>query len=358
MNRILAFVIFFGIFLSIYLGMHFYVFVRLGTLFNIKRAWQFYAVAIMLTLLFPLASFVERGFAGSGGRMLYTAASTWFGILFLLFCSVLLYDALHFFVKVKPFFAGIAIVAVVLALSIFAILNARFITVREIEIPMKGLEKEMRVVQLSDLHVGTTLTSGFVEKVVEKTNKLEPDLVLITGDLVDSSGPLIEDSLMPLKNLNAKSFFTTGNHEQYADLDKVIPMIEAAGTKVLRNEVVEYSGLQIVGIDNPGDRFRGGNDIIGKLQIDKKKPSVLMYHPPEGLEQASAAGINLQLSGHTHYGQIIPFNFLVKLFYPRIRGLYELNGTYLYVSTGTGFWGPPMRLGPRSEITLIKLVKA
>jgi predicted MPP superfamily phosphohydrolase len=114
--------------------------------------------------------------------------------------------------------------------------------------------------------------------------------------------------------------------------------------------------MQIVGIDNPGDRFGGGNDVVGKLKINKTKPTILMYHPPLGLEDANKAGVNLQISGHTHNGQIIPFNLVSKIFYPRVNGLYKYKGTYLYTSPGTGTWGPPMRLGSINEITLVRLV--
>jgi predicted MPP superfamily phosphohydrolase len=136
-------------------------------------------------------------------------------------------------------------------------------------------------------------------------------------------------------------------------MDRVQGLIEPTGVRVLRNEVAEFRGLQIIGIDNPERENRKDNEQIHSVAFDQSRPNVLLYHTPVGIEDARRAGVAVQLSGHTHSGQMYPFNLLVKLFYPYTRGLYDLDGLLLYVTPGTGTWGPPMRLGSSNEITLI-----
>ena len=128
--------------------------------------------------------------------------------------------------------------------------------------------------------------------------------------------------------------------------------------RVLRNEVARFRDLQIIGIDNPDRENRKDNEQIHTVAFDRNRPNVLLYHTPVGIEDARRAGVMVQLSGHTHNGQLYPFNLLVKLFYPYARGLYDLDGLLLYVTPGSGTWGPPMRLGSSNEITLITFVPA
>ncbi|MCX6707718.1 MAG: metallophosphoesterase, partial [Candidatus Woesearchaeota archaeon] len=218
--------------------------------------------------------------------------------------------------------------------------------------------KELRIVQLSDVHLGTIHNKEYLSRIVDKTNKLNPDIVLITGDLFDGGSMLKDDFILPLNGLKAKSFFSMGNHEQYEGIEDVTRILNETNVTILRNEVQKYKGVQIIGIDNPPNEFGGKNDVIQSIKFNKSQPSILMYHPPKSLEEAQQAGVNLQLSGHTHDGQIFPFTLLSMIVYPRVHGLYDYIGTYMYVSPGTGTWGPPLRVGSNSEITLINLVKA
>ena len=142
----------------------------------------------------------------------------------------------------------------------------------------------------------------------------------------------------------------------YGGLENVFEVLKTTNINVLRNEMVEFEGLQIVGVGYSTQR-NYLKTVLPGLKIDKSKPSLLMYHVPIEVEFANEAGIDLQISGHTHKGQIFPLNFFGKLVFPYFNGLYEYNGTQVYVSPGTGTWGPPMRSGSRSEITLINLKK-
>lgn len=356
MSRTLAFILFFSVFFSIYFGMHLYVFLRLSTLLSIRRNLGFYLVVLALALSFPLMSVLERFYTSQLCRVLYAAAATWLGALFLLFSALLVYEVLRLLIQVDKATAGIVILAVVTGLLVFGILNALVVRVHPVEIQVPGLQKGLRLVQLSDIHVGTIHNSGYLRRLVERTNSLNPDMVLITGDLVDSAGPMVNDTILVLNQLQAKTFFTTGNHETYTGIPEVTRLLAKTKVVFLRNEVVDYQGIQIVGIDNPDEQFSKKNHILSTLPLDRTKPAVLMFHPPTGLEESNEAGITLQLSGHTHDGQVMPFNLVVRMFFPRISGLYNYKGTFLYVSPGSGTWGPPLRIGSRNEITLLHLI--
>jgi len=356
-SRVLGMILFILVFVFVYFGMHFYVFFRLSKFLAIEKNWIFYSVVVFLVLSFPLMSFLERAVNNKISQVFYTISAVWLGTLFFLFLLTLIYDFSRLFRETNSKTFGILILVIAFILVFYSLINAMFINIKTVEIPVSNLEKEIKIVQISDAHVGTIHRLGYLQKIVDKTNKLGPDIVMITGDLFDGGAALSEDIISPLNNFKAKTFFTIGNHEQYEGVENVIKLLNKTKIQVLRNEITEYDGIQIIGADNPEQFFSGTNNFLDSVIINKSKPSVLMYHPPQDLKKTSKAGINLQLSGHTHNGQIAPFNFVVDSFFSHINGLYNYNGTFLYVSPGTGTWGPPFRLGSRSEITVIKLVK-
>jgi hypothetical protein len=358
MDRIIGFLMFFSVFLVVYLGMHYYVFWRFAGFFGVERDVWFYVVLLCLAFSFIAASMTERFFDGLASRVFYTVSSVWLGALFYFVCVLAVYEVLKYVVKLDPRITAFTIVGIVLTLVIYGLLNAYFIQVREIEVPMPYLEKEVTIAQISDVHIGTIHKGEFLSRIAGKINALKPDMVMITGDLFDGSGLLAKSSFAPLDDIEAKTFFTTGNHEMYEGVESVMSILKDTKVIVLRDEVVEYKGIQVVGVDNPEKEMSRKNSVLSGLDIKKGLPTVLMFHQPNGVDDAVAAGIHLQLSGHTHNGQIMPFNIMSKLFYPKVHGLYDLKGMFLYVSPGTGTWGPPMRVGSSNEITLIRLVKA
>jgi hypothetical protein len=222
-----------------------------------------------------------------------------------------------------------------------------------------------RIVQISDVHVGPTIGKDFIERIVARINELKPDLVAITGDLVDGSVAELEEHVAPLAKLAARDgvFFVTGNHEYYSGADEWIAHLRKLGVRVLRNEHVRIGGddgFDLAGIDDASSHGNGhGPDLKRALAgRDDARACVLLAHQPRGIELADALGVDLQLSGHTHGGQMIPWNFLVRLQQPFVAGLHKLLRAQIYVSRGTGYWGPPMRVGAPAEITEIELVSA
>lgn len=221
-----------------------------------------------------------------------------------------------------------------------------------------------RIVQITDMHVGPMIGREFVETIVARVNALEPDLVAITGDLVDGSVSELAQHVAPLARLQAKDgvFFVTGNHEYYSGADAWIAHLAGLGVRVLRNERVLIGGddgFDLAGIDDASSHGFGrghGPDLEKALEgRDVSRACVLLAHQPRGIDLADRLGVDLQISGHTHGGQMMPWNVLVRLQQPFIAGLHKLAHAQIYVSRGTGFWGPPMRVGAPAEIAEIEL---
>lgn len=355
-GKILVFGLFFVIFLSLYISLHWYVLNKVSGFFSFKKTMLVYVVTAILAASFFVATFLMRYSRNWFSRSFYWFGSVWLGGFFILLCLVLISEVFKFFVKAEPTTMGLIILSATILVVVYGIINGSFLKVQEIEIGVPNIRNETRIVQISDVHLGAVNGKEYLSKIVEKTNSLRPDLVFITGDLFDGGVALEKDIVESLENLKAPVYFVIGNHEQYEGLDKVLKLLKESDVKILRNESVIDKGVQIIGIDNTGDKRINFSEILEGLAIDKGKPKILLSHAPSGLEEAHSAGVDLQLSGHTHGGQIFPFNGIVWLFFKKIRGTYEYNGTKLYVSSGAGTWGPPMRIGSSNEIVLIKLI--
>lgn len=339
------------IFSLVYYGMNYYVLGRGFGFFGLSfRVWLW---ALVLTLSFPLVMFVDRFAHSLPTRILYFASGSWLGIVFLCFVIFLLAELINLVVPIFQYsFVGKGLVLFAGLLSIFSLINGSVMTTKEVVIDDFGAEQS--VVQLSDVHVGTIRNQGFLRMVVSKVNALKPDMVVITGDLVDGSGKLEKETFAPLQNLEMPAYFVMGNHEVYEDTEKVKSLLADTPLIVLENEMVETDGISLIGLSYTENK-KSVRKTLEQLSLQPSQPSILLNHAPIGYEAAKQAGVRLQLSGHTHQGQLFPFTLLVSIPFPRIGGLYTEEGFSLYVSPGTGTWGPPMRLGSRNEITLFRL---
>lgn len=245
------------------------------------------------------------------------------------------------------------------------------VDVREVEVPLARLPSALSgltIVQLTDMHVGPTIGKSFVDQVVRKANAQKPDVVVITGDLVDGSISQLRDQIAPLAGLQSRygTYFVTGNHEYYSGAVEWTAQLRAMGVRVLSGERIEIgdraASFDLVGIDDFTDaRIQGGyrrmlaRALAGR---DPERELVLLAHQPKAVQGASEHGVGLQLSGHTHGGQIWPFGMVVALAQPYVSGLHRHGDhTQIYVSCGTGYWGPPMRFGAPAEITRLVLTR-
>ena len=262
--------------------------------------------------------------------------------------------------------AGLGVAALLWALGLANVLRPP--ALKEVSVPLKELPAELhglRIAQLSDVHVGPTVGRAFMERIVARTNALKPDLIVITGDLVDGDVEMLRRDVAPIFELTAPLgvYFITGNHELISGVDPWVAHIREGGITVLENEhqVLTHNDalVNLVGVeDRDSARFhpdRRPNLDQALAGADTELTTILLAHQPKAVREAAIRGIDLQLSGHTHGGQMIPLTWLIYLDQPWRSGLYQVRGTTLYVNEGTGYWGPPIRIGTRSELTLLTL---
>ncbi len=352
--------------------LHLYVGQRLLGQVPLAPGWRLLAWAgILVLVLAPfVALYAARAERLFGKQVLEAAGFTLVGLSSLLIVFVLAGDVLHLraWVGAGMFSAGVLAGAVlVLVLGSW---RARRPAVVRVDVPIAGLPVDLegfRIVQLSDLHVGPTLKRDFVERVVETANGLAPDLIALTGDVGDGFPIALREELAPLARLAAPhgKYFVTGNHEYYWDAPAWVRELERLGFSALVNahRVIRRGAARLVlaGVTDlsasrrvPGHASDPAAAMAGAPAGDVR---VLLAHQPKSAFAARAVGFDLQLSGHTHGGQYFPFNLLIRLFQPFVAGLHRLEEMWLYVSRGTGYWGPPLRLGAPSEITLLQLVR-
>ena len=332
---------------SVYFGMNWYVLGRLFSLFALKRKVWFYLALIPLTLSFVGSLSLESAIGNRLTGLFFTAAMMWLGVCFLLLWTLVAQQLLSLVFRIPRSVWAASVCGLVAILTLYASVNARAITVRREQI--RGLP--LRIAHLSDLHLGS-IGASMLADIISGTNALAPDVVLITGDLFDNATTSVRELSAQLNAFAAPVIFTSGNHELYTGYDNVRQMLLPTGIRWLRNEAVEFGGIRIIGID---DSY--GTELLQNV-LRRTPPSaaftILMSHQPRGLDLAASHRIRLMLSGHVHNGQIWPFNYIVGLFYPYLKGLHARADAVLNVSTGTGFWGPPMRLGSHSEIVLLE----
>ncbi|KLD98241.1 metallophosphoesterase [Aliarcobacter butzleri L348] len=306
---------------------------------------------------------------------LYFLLSLPIGMIFLTFIITLLHEIISFGISKtkytknrREFFKkglDIGVISAVIATNVKAIDNARHIELEVVDVKINNLKKPYKIIQISDIHIGGLITKNFIKSMVDKINLLNADVVVITGDLVDTKLDFARPALDELKNLQSKygTYFIVGNHEYFHGVKPIIDYVNSLGIKTLENENV-YIGEKDEGFYLAGvyDRFgfRYGSyipDINKALENCENNPTILLAHQPKYINEIKdTKNIDLILCGHTHGGQIFPFNFLVKLEQPYVKGLHQHNDTtQVYVNKGTGFWGPPMRLGASSEITVLRL---
>ncbi|MDE0456433.1 MAG: metallophosphoesterase [Chromatiales bacterium] len=346
---------------------------QLAAAWIVFPGWRPGTAALLALLVGPAAGWlVHQARRNAWTRWLQRAVYLWVGLAFVLLCVVVPVHLLLLLGLPDGVARGLLVAAWV-ALALWSIVNAHRIEVRRIELASPKLDRPVRLVQVSDVHVGSR-GPGFLPRIVRRVNRLEPDAVLVTGDLIDLM-KLPDDALDSVGALGAPAFFAIGNHERYIGSDAVCARLEALGVTVLRNACTQWGTMRIVGIDDAEARDHvagelerivsgtsagaGGRDSIGSRAESGERSrlpfTVLMYHRPDGAEDAARGGVDLMLCGHTHNGQIVPFNWIVRRQFPRIAGRFDIDGMVLYVSPGTGTWGPTMRLGSSNEITVFDL---
>jgi hypothetical protein len=355
------------------IGMNVYIYKRFLRKVDFLKHYQKmikWLVVIFVVLEFIFFATLRFSFLSS---FWYSIFSSLIGISFMLFCIALVYDILHLPLQKLPFDASRRMaLKIILDISMFVIAFSYILKgfingfkepkLTELEVKIKNLKSPLNIVQISDVHIGQSLGKEFFDEIVRRINKLQADIVVITGDLVDLHVSKIGNKLDSLKDIRSKYgvYFVTGNHEYFHGVEGICEYLKSLHVRVLDNEnVVIDEKINLIGVNDLTGKRMGimpPNLKKAMMHIRKDLPCILLAHQPKFIKEVKNQPIDLVLSGHTHAGQIFPFGLLVLLDQPYLYGLYKHSkDTQIYVSSGAGYWGPPVRVMAASEIVKLHL---
>ncbi len=329
------------------------------------RPWL-QATLFLLSVSFVAASLLAFRYTNALVRTFYRAAAVWMGFLSFLFLAStfawivfglahLSGISLNFHRLVQLLFSAAA------AVGLLGVFNAGWTRITRATIRLANLPEAWRgrkAALITDVHLGHVRNGNFLRRMVAKILDESPDAIFIAGDLYDGTAIDADRAAQPLSELTAPHgvYFVAGNHEQFGDDSKYLNAIAAAGVRVLTNEKVEVDGLQIAGVPYRNAAQHGAfASVLHRLHLDRNRASILLTHAPDYPEIAEAAGFSLQLSGHTHLGQFIPWSWIARRIYRQfVYGLSKIGEMQVFTSSGAGTWGPPLRLGSNPEIVMLK----
>jgi uncharacterized protein len=379
--KIFQFIIFFSIALSIYFSVNFYIYTRGLQCFplhtNIRLFYKI--IFLILSSSFIIGRILEKIWLSKLSSLFVWVGSFWLGAMVYFFLAVILIDIIRLINFGFPFFSKLnsdyeqlkqitltVISGIVLCVVLLGYLNALKPRIQKLEltIPKKSSLQELNIVAASDFHLGTIVCRDRFFKIVEKINNLNPDVVLLMGDIVDEDiAPVIKQNLgQALKRFNSKYgiYAVTGNHEYIGGVKAATQYLQNNNITVLSDTAIHIEkSIYIIGRED-----RSINQFIGKKRktlsevmntVNKNYPIILMDHQPIALHEAMNNGIDLQLSGHTHHGQLFPFNYITEAIFEKSWGYLKKENTHYYISSGVGTWGPPIRTGNHPEIVNIRL---
>jgi uncharacterized protein len=320
----------------------------------------------VLSVSFVVATFLGMELSNIFVRIFYTLAAAWLALLDFLVLAAFLYWLAYSADRlvgtaIRPDVIAFVLFGAALAAAVYAIVNAAAVRIKRVTVRLPELPESWRsrtALVVSDTHLGHVRGSGFARRIANLANSLKPDIVFIVGDLFDGSAADPDELAAPLQKIDAPfgAYFVTGNHEEFGDPTKYIRAVKGCGIEVLDNERRVVDGLQIVGVNYRSSTHAGHfESVLAKLEVDPASASILMLHAPNNLPVSEKAGVSLQLSGHTHRGQLLPFTWITARIYGSfVYGLNRLGRMVVLTSSGAGTWGPPARLGTNPEVVLVK----
>ncbi|HEY2351767.1 MAG TPA: metallophosphoesterase [Candidatus Acidoferrum sp.] len=328
--------------------------------------WRLLIVFLILSLSFLATSLIGFQLTNVILRLFYRITAVWLGFVNYAFFSALLcwiaYGAVRLGgVKIPRRDFALFFLALAVLVTTYGVINAAWTRVKHITVKLPKLPPSWcgrTAVLVSDVHLGNFRTFGFSRRIFMMAAALQPDVVFITGDLYDGTPADFARLAEPLRLLKPRlgAFFVEGNHEEFTDHTKFQKAVAASGVRVLENERVEVDGLQIVGVNYRDATHREHFlKILRGSGLESARPSILLTHAPDRVQVSTEAGISLQLSGHTHYGQFWPWTLAAERMYGKyVYGLQTAGEMQIYTTTGAGTWGPPLRVGNRPEIVAIR----
>lgn len=376
----LSFMIFFGIVLLVYSFLNYLVFSRGLMIFSATPSIRKWYTIIFWTVAcsFLVGMFWERTASSVVSEWVYRVGAFWLAFMFYFLMTLLVIDIVrlfNYFLHFLPEFSpagklnlGYLVIGLVTMIVIGGYINASITRIKEIPLTIHkkvtGLS-ELKILMASDIHLGAMIGERQERKLVRIINDQKPDLVLLCGDLVDGDiGPVIRKNLgRHIQEIQTPLgvYAIPGNHEYIGGIQNTLPYLQSINIKVLRDEVVTLAdGIQLVGRDDRDSRRMGSEFKPHDLKtltkdLDPSKPIIIMNHQPFNLNEAVEVGADLHLSGHTHNGQMWPFNFVTKAIFELSWGLMKKGSTTFYVSSGFGSWGPPVRTGNTPEVVVFRI---
>jgi predicted MPP superfamily phosphohydrolase len=320
---------------------------------------------IILSFSFLSASMLVSAYPNAISRTFYLVSASWLSIFyFLLWAAIFLRLLIALVRPSNPApFAAILVFLAFLA-SVYGFIRSNETKIKEISVEIPGLPSswaDKKAVWVSDLHLGGIRGAGFASRITNMTKDIGPDIVFVGGDLFDGSNSDPDRLIEPFRELNPPLgiYFITGNHEEFSDPTPLIEAVRRSGMQILDNRMVILEGVQIAGVDYASTRDnKRFSEVLEEMEFDPNIPSILLRHAPDGLETALSAGIDFQISGHSHRGQVFPLNGITRLVWKGYDyGLKKFKNLIVYTSSGAGTWGPPARFGTDSEIVLIRFNK-
>jgi len=319
-----------------------------------------------LSVSFLAASLLAFRYSNRTVRTLYRIAAVWLGIVSFLFfaagASWVVFGATRLVGVNVSFHAIVEVLyAAAVLIAVAGLLNAGWTRIRRITVRLENLPETWRgrtAALVSDLHLGHVRNGGFLRRIVKKVMRENPDAVFLAGDLYDGTAIDAAKAAEPLRALRAPhgTYFVAGNHEQFGDDSRYLQAVSNAGVRVLHNEKVDADQLQIVGVPYnhaaPDEHFQ---KVLRQIGVDRNRASILLTHAPDRPHIAEKEGISLQVSGHTHVGQFLPWTWMARRIYRQfVYGLSRIGKMLVYTSSGAGTWGPPLRLGSSPEIVFFQ----
>ncbi|HZL11761.1 MAG TPA: metallophosphoesterase [Prolixibacteraceae bacterium] len=376
--RSITFLIFFSIVLIVYSSVNYYLFVRGLQVFSLSQPMKRWYVVIFWTVvsMFIVGNVLERTATSAFSEWIYRIGAFWLAFMLYLFIAMVLIDFVriinhffHFLPSFSPimrFRLGLSVFSLVSLIVIGGYINALCIKVKEIPLTIHKKvsgSPEVKILMASDIHLGALIGESREKRLLDIIRNQKPDLVLLCGDLVDGEiAPVLRKNLgRHIQEIDTPYgvYAILGNHEYIGGIEKTLPYLKSINIRVLIDETLTLpNGIQLVGRnDRSGKNINGGLKSLDELLsgLDLDKPVIVMNHQPFNLDEVARANVDLHLSGHTHDGQLWPFNYMTEAIFELSWGLMKKGNTNFYVSSGFGSWGPPVRTGNRPEVVVFNL---
>ncbi|MFW6310928.1 MAG: metallophosphoesterase [Nanoarchaeota archaeon] len=342
------------VFITIYVLLNYFILSEIYLFLDAEKDILFTIFLVILSFSYVLGAASLRYSNNFLSRTANILGSLWLGMMVFISVTLIIVEFLAHINVLHQNMKHVVTITTLIILTTYSIINAMRMTKKTIKISNSKIKKSLRLVQISDLHIGASHNQDFLINIIKKVNEENPDITVITGDLIDGKHKYAPNYFDSLNQITSPVYMITGNHERMTGMRRVFELLKNSNVFLLEDKKIKTKDVTIIGIDDTENSSKMIKT-LKNMNLNKEDYNILLFHRPKKFNKAISLGVDLMLTGHTHAGQIFPLNLLLKFFYKKVKGLKKQNDSYLYVSPGTGWWGPPMRLGSKNEITIFEL---